>query len=62
MSTDSIEKLYKNFGVLADAKDKIGEVNPFATTYMNLHFLSSHFLKVPQPTMSMTVRSSRRPK
>ncbi|CAH0388790.1 unnamed protein product [Bemisia tabaci] len=25
MSTDSIEKLYKNFGVLADAKDKIGE-------------------------------------
>jgi len=24
-STDNIEKLYKNFGVLADAKDKIGE-------------------------------------
>ncbi|XP_058804520.1 apoptosis inhibitor 5 [Phymastichus coffea] len=25
MSTDSIEKLYKNFGVLADAKDKLSE-------------------------------------
>lgn len=25
MSTDSIEKLYKNFEILADAKDKIGE-------------------------------------
>ncbi|EEB10656.1 Apoptosis inhibitor, putative [Pediculus humanus corporis] len=25
MSTDSIEKLYKNFGILADSKDKIGE-------------------------------------
>ncbi|XP_012286250.1 apoptosis inhibitor 5 [Orussus abietinus] len=25
MSTDSIEKLYKNFGVLADAKDKLAE-------------------------------------
>lgn len=28
MSTDSIEKLYKNFGVLADAKDKLSEVSP----------------------------------
>lgn len=26
MSTDSIEKLYKNFGILADAKDKLVEV------------------------------------
>lgn len=26
MSTDSIEKLYKNFAILADANDKIGEV------------------------------------
>lgn len=26
MSTDSIEKLYKNFGILADAKDKLAEV------------------------------------
>ncbi|XP_046395437.1 apoptosis inhibitor 5 isoform X1 [Ischnura elegans] len=25
MSSDNIEKLYKNFGILADAKDKIGE-------------------------------------
>ncbi|XP_047003170.1 apoptosis inhibitor 5 [Schistocerca americana] len=25
MATDSIEKLYKNFGILADAKEKIGE-------------------------------------
>lgn len=25
MSTDSIEKLYKNFGILADAKDKLAE-------------------------------------
>ncbi|XP_034937056.1 apoptosis inhibitor 5 [Chelonus insularis] len=25
MSTDSIEKLYKNFGILADAKDKLSE-------------------------------------
>nr|CAD7455024.1 unnamed protein product [Timema tahoe] len=25
MSTDSIDKLYKLFGILADAKDKIGE-------------------------------------
>lgn len=25
-STDNIEKLYKNFGILADAKDKITEV------------------------------------
>lgn len=23
---DSIEKLYKNFGILADAKDKLAEV------------------------------------
>lgn len=27
MSTDSIEKLYKNFGILADAKDKLAEVS-----------------------------------
>lgn len=27
MSTDNIEKLYKNFGILADAKDKIKEVS-----------------------------------
>lgn len=27
MSTDSIEKLYKNYGILADAKDKIAEVS-----------------------------------
>lgn len=27
MSTDSIEKLYKNFGILADAKDKLSEVS-----------------------------------
>lgn len=26
MSTDSIEKLYKNFGILADAKDKLVQV------------------------------------
>lgn len=26
MSSDSIEKLYKNFGILADAKDKLGQV------------------------------------
>lgn len=26
MSADNIEKLYKHFGVLADAKDQIGEV------------------------------------
>lgn len=26
MSTDSIEKLYKNFGILADAKDKLVHV------------------------------------
>lgn len=26
MSMDSIEKLYKNFGILADAKDKLAEV------------------------------------
>lgn len=26
MSTDPIEKMYKNFGVLAESKDKIGEV------------------------------------
>ncbi|CAG5076995.1 Similar to cass: Apoptosis inhibitor 5 homolog (Drosophila melanogaster) [Cotesia congregata] len=25
MSTDSIEKLYKNYGILADAKDKVSE-------------------------------------
>lgn len=27
MSADSIEKLYKNYGILADAKDKITEVS-----------------------------------
>lgn len=27
MSTDNIEKLYKNFGILADAKDKIKDVS-----------------------------------
>lgn len=26
MSTDNIEKLYKNFGILADAKEKLVEV------------------------------------
>ena len=35
MSTDSIEKLYKNFGILADSKDKIGEVS---STCRNLNF------------------------
>lgn len=29
MSTDSIEKLYKNFGILADAKDKLAEVRSY---------------------------------
>lgn len=28
-TTDNIEKLYKNFGILADAKDKITEVKHF---------------------------------
>jgi hypothetical protein len=38
MSTDSIEKLYKNFGVLADAKDKLSEVR----TRRASHATSTH--------------------
>ncbi len=30
MSGAGVEELYKNYGVLADAKDKIGEVSPYA--------------------------------
>lgn len=32
---DSIEKLYKNFAILADSKDKIGEVN-FIRMYLKM--------------------------
>jgi hypothetical protein len=36
MSTDSIEKLYKNFGILADAKDKLVQVRVILVISINL--------------------------
>lgn len=34
MAADNIEKLYKNFGILADAKDNISEVFEISFTFV----------------------------